>query len=104
MEEKKATLLALKEELRQRFSPGCHDVDIYSLCQQLGESCTDYFSRCQQAMMGRNCPPDIQVMTVMRGLLPALQPHVLLKAPQTMEAVREAMLLAEMASSRLTAT
>ncbi|MES9880027.1 MAG: hypothetical protein ABW185_04015 [Sedimenticola sp.] len=94
----KNDLAALRAEFLTRFNGnnGLGDASSLNPQQRPGESCMDFFTRCQESIAGRNFPANLQVTLLLNGLLPTFKSLVIMKNPQTLEEARQAICLAEL--------
>ena len=91
-----ASLRLLREAFIARFkSTNNVDISVLSLTQNTDETVEEYFSRFIDNVSGKDLPENIQISIMTKGLLPQLVTLVMPQNPQTLEDLRQAMVLAE---------
>ena len=86
----------LREAFIARFKPQNNiDITVLSMCQKQEETVEEYYSRFIDNVATKDLPENIQITVITKGLLPQLVALVMLQNPQTLEELRQAMVLAE---------
>lgn len=92
----KGSFRLLREAFIARFKPQNNiDITVLSMCQKQDESVEEYYSRFIDNMATKDLPENIQITVITKGLLPQLVSLVMPQNPQTLEELRQAMVLAE---------
>ena len=90
------SLRLLREAFIARFKPTNNiDISVLSLSQKADESVEEYFSRFIDNLASKELPENIQISIITKGLKPPLISLVMPQNPQTLEELRQAMVLAE---------
>lgn len=90
------SMAQLKAAFLDRFKLSTNlDISVLSLHQKQDETVEVYFARCLDIIQGRGLPENLTVSLLLKGLEPELLKLVMPQNPQTIEAVRQAMVLAE---------
>ena len=86
----------LKTAFLNRFSNSSTvDISVLTIAQRSDESAEEYYARFVESSHAKAIPENIQVSILMKGLKPTLLTLVMPKNPQTLEDMRQAMVLAE---------
>ena len=90
------SLRLLREAFIARFKPQNNiDISVLSLSQKADESVEEYFSRFIDNLASKELPENIQISIITKGLKPPLISLVMPQNPQTLEELRQAMVLDE---------
>ena len=92
----KVNLDLLKTAFLNRFSGSSTvDISVLMIAQRSDESAEEYCARFVESSHAKEIPENLQVSILMKGLKPTLLTLVMPKNPQTLEDMRQAMVLAE---------
>ncbi|MES9902580.1 MAG: hypothetical protein ABW168_07845, partial [Sedimenticola sp.] len=94
------SVASLRDAFLTRFKRSTHcDLAVLNIVQRATEYVEEYFARFVEVAQGRDLPEPLAVSIVVKGLKPCLVGLVMPQNPQTLDAVRHAMVIAEQTAS-----